>query len=240
MEIVAVEDQKKPPEQPFVSGATPVTLVGGGALRRVDLEAALAIGPTLIAVDGGADAAVEAGFVPVAVIGDLDSVSLSFRTRFAQTRVHEVSEQDSTDFDKALRHLDVPLVLAVGFTGARLDHELAVFHTLVARPGQRCIVIGERDVVFLAPPWLRLDLAAGTRVSLFPMAAVTGRSTGLRWPIDGLAFHPAQRIGTSNMATGGPVEIETDAPGLLVILPREDLGAAIAALSAAVESLWIV
>jgi thiamine pyrophosphokinase len=135
----------------------------------------------------------------------------------------------------------VPLVLAVGFTGARLDHELAVFHTLVARPGQSCIVIGERDIVFhRAAPAAAMDLAAGTRVSLFPMAAVTGRSTGLRWPIDGLAFHPAQRIGTSNMATGGRSRSRPDAPGLLVILPRDDLGAAIAALSAAVESLWIV
>jgi thiamine pyrophosphokinase len=240
MEIVAVEDQKKTPEQPVVSGSTPVTLVGGGALRHADLEAALAVGPTLVAVDGGADAAVAAGFVPVAVVGDLDSISQSFRARFAATRVHEVSEQDSTDFDKALRHLDVPLVLAVGFTGARLDHELAVFHTLVARPGHRCIVIGERDVVFLAPARLRLELAAGTRVSLFPMTAVRGRSTGLRWPIDGLDFHPAHRIGTSNAATGDTVEIETDAPGLLVILPRDELSAAVAALSASVENMWIV
>jgi thiamine pyrophosphokinase len=73
---------------------------------------------------------------PQAVIGDLDSISQS-TGRGCGDIFHEVSEQDSTDFDKALRHLDVPLVLAVGFTGARLDHELAVFHTLVARPGHR-------------------------------------------------------------------------------------------------------
>jgi hypothetical protein len=36
------------------------------------------------------------------------------------------------------------------------------------------------------------------------------------------------------------VEIETDAPGLLVILPRDELAAAVAALSASVENLWIV
>jgi thiamine pyrophosphokinase len=240
MEIVAVDDQKKPPERPVVAGTSAVTLVGGGVLRPSDLHAAMALAPVLVAVDSGADSVSAAGLTPKAVIGDLDSVSTAVRARLPAHIFHEISEQDSTDFDKALRHLAVPLVLAVGFTGARLDHELAVFHSLVTRPEHRCIVIGERDVVFHAPPRLGIDLALGTRVSLFPMGPVTGRSRGLRWPIDGLAFHPARRIGTSNEATGGPVEIETDAPGLLVILPRAELDAAVAALSEAGENLWIV
>lgn len=240
MEIVAVDDQKKPPERPVVAGKSAVTLVGGGTLRPVDLEAALTLAPVLVAVDGGADAVNAAGLTPTAVVGDLDSVSASVRACLPDDIFHEISEQDSTDFDKALRHLAVPLVLAVGFTGARVDHELAVFHSLVTRPEHLCIVIGERDVIFHAPPRLQVDLAPGTRVSLFPMGPVSGRSRGLRWPIDGLAFHPARRIGTSNEATGGLVEIETDAPGLLVILPRAELDAAVAALSQAGEKLWIV
>jgi thiamine pyrophosphokinase len=238
MEIVAVTDQKKPPERPVVSGQTAVTLVGGGALRHEDLTAALAFAPNLVAVDGGADAAVAAGLAPMAVIGDLDSVSSSLRKTLSDNIVHEVSEQDSTDFDKALRHMAVPLVLAVGFTGERLDHELAVFHSLVLRHERPCIVIGERDVVFHAPPSLSIELAVGTRVSLFPMTEVSGRSRGLRWPIDGLAFHPARRIGTSNAATGGTVVIEPDAPGLLVILPRSELGAVVDALRRSSAQVW--
>jgi thiamine pyrophosphokinase len=63
----------------------------------------------------------------------------------------------------------------------------------------------------------------------------------LRWPIDGLAFHPAEYIGTSNAATGGAVEIEADRPGLLVILPRSELDAAVdRACAQHVENLWIV
>lgn len=240
MEIVALHDQKMPPERPALAGEAAATLVGGGALREGDLARALSLAPSLVAVDGGADAVVAAGLTPQAVIGDLDSVSASTRAHLDDAIFHEISEQDSTDFDKALRHLRVPLVLAVGFTGARLDHELAVFHSLVARPEHRCIVLGDRDIVFHAPPRLRMDLVTGTRVSLFPMAAVTGRSRGLRWPIDGLDFHPARRIGTSNEATGGPVEIVADAPGLLVILPRIELDAAVEALTRDVENLWIV
>jgi thiamine pyrophosphokinase len=230
MEIVAVTDQKKPPERPVVSGQTAVTLIGGGALRDEDLKAALDIAPLLVAVDGGADAALAAGHTPLAVIGDLDSVSPSLRKRLSANIIYKVSEQDSTDFDKAMRHVSVPLVLAVGFTGERLDHELAVFHTLVMRHTQACIVIGERDIVFHATRRLAIELPPGTRVSLFPMTEVSGRSVGLRWPIDGLVFHPARRIGTSNAATGGMVVIEPEGPGLLVILPRSELGPAADAL----------
>jgi thiamine pyrophosphokinase len=239
VEIVVVSGQKMPFERPVVDGAEPVTLLGGGALGPSDLADAMALAPTLVAADSGADAALAAGLHPAAVIGDLDSISREGMARLNAEVVHKVSEQDSTDFDKALRHLDVPLTLAVGFTGARLDHELAVFHTLAARPEHRCIVIGTHDILFNAQPRLRLDLAPGTRVSLFPMAEVSGRSRGLRWPIDGLVLHPARRVGTSNEAMG-PVELEADAPGLLVILPRAALDIAAAALLDPATELWIV
>ncbi|MDG4648562.1 thiamine diphosphokinase [Roseibacterium sp. SDUM158017] len=219
-----------PPERPVVDGSEPVTLLGGGALGPGDLAEAMALAPRLVAADSGADAALAAGLRPDAVIGDLDSISPAARRTLPEDLLHEVAEQDSTDFDKALRHVAVPLTLAVGFTGARLDHQLAVLHTLVARPAHRCIVLGERDIMFNAPRRIRLQLEEGTRVSLFPLARVTGRSRGLRWPIDGLEFHPARRIGTSNEATGADVEIEADAPGLLTILPRAALAMAVAAL----------
>lgn len=238
MEKVAVSDQKLPFERPIFVSDAPVTLLGGGALRPHDISDALRLAPALVAADGGADAALAAGLIPAAVVGDFDSISTHARATLSPEILYEVLEQDSTDFDKALRRLDVPLTLAVGFTGARLDHELAAFHTLAARPEHRCILIGERDIVFLAPPCLTLDLPAGARVSLFPMSEVSGRSRGLRWPIDGLVFHPARRIGTSNEALGGPVLLEADGPGLLVILEREALDAAVMALLAGEAGRW--
>jgi thiamine pyrophosphokinase len=240
MEIVVLHGQKMPPEKPVVTSAEPVTILGGGALGAGDLDEALALAPVLVAADSGADLALAAGLHPAAVIGDLDSITPEARGGLQAGLLHEVPEQESTDFDKALRHLSVPLALAVGFTGARLDHELAVFHTLAARPGHKCIVIGCRDIVFNAPPHLALSLGAGTRVSLFPMAEVTGRSRGLLWPIDGLTFHPARRIGTSNEALGDTVEIEADAPGLLVVLPRSALAEAVTVLRDSATGSWDV
>jgi thiamine pyrophosphokinase len=78
------------------------------------------------------------------------------------------------------------------------------------------------------PPRLAIDLPPGTRVSLFPMAPVTGRSEGLRWPIAGIPFAPAGRIGTSNEATG-PVRLAMDGPGMIAVLPARALDALLAA-----------
>ncbi len=188
------------------------------------------IAPTLVAADGGANVAVAAGRIPDAVIGDFDSLTDATRNAIPQDRLHYIAEQDSTDFEKCLQRITAPLILALGFTGARIDHELAVWNVLARRRDLRCIVIGGEDIVFVAPPRLELDLAPGTRVSLFPMSPVSGDSTGLRWPIGGIGFAPDGRSGTSNEATGR-VELTFDAGAMLVILPRAALATVISSLT---------
>lgn len=207
-----------------------VTLVGGGPASPALLKHALSLAPRLVAADGGADRALAAGQVPEAVIGDFDSLSPAARARLDPAALHPIAEQMTTDFDKALRHIEAPFTLAVGFSGARVDHALAVMNALVQHPGRRCLVLSGRDVTFLAPPALRLRLRAGTRLSLFPMAPVTGWSQGLRWPIEGLDFAPAGRIGTSNEVTESEVRLRFSAAAMLVILPRAALAAALSSL----------
>jgi thiamine pyrophosphokinase len=163
----------------------------------------------------------------------MDSISAAARGAIPAERQHFVAEQASTDFDKALRMIDAPLVLALGFAGARLDHGLAAFNTLIARVERRCILIGPQDVAFAAPPRLELDLRPGDALSLFPMAPVMGTSAGLEWPIAGLKFAPDGMIGTSNRVVARRVVLEFDRRGMLVILPRRRLDAAIRGLLAA-------
>ena len=216
-----------PSEPPLLSKSTPVTLLGGGFVGAGDIDLALSRAPVLIAADGGAGASLSAGHMPEAVIGDMDSLSADDRARLAG-RLFPITEQDSTDFDKALRSVAAPMVIAVGFTGARIDHELAVYHSLVTRPERACIVLGATDIVFHLPGRLTLDLPVGTRFSLFPFAETRGRATGLRWPIDDLAFHPARLIGTSNETVADRVTLRFETPGMLGILPRAHLDAVVA------------
>jgi thiamine pyrophosphokinase len=215
---------------PIVQSDCGVTLAGGGPFGRRDLELCRARAPLAVAADGGGDRLLQLGVMPAAVIGDFDSLSASARERIPLSRQHLVAEQATTDFDKALRSIAAPFVLALGFAGARLDHGLAAMATLVQHRDRRCILVGPQDLAFAAPDHLDLTLGVGEPLSLFPMARVTGRSTGLEWPIDGLDFAPDGMIGTSNRVVSRRVVLEFDMAGMLVILPRRRLDAAIRAL----------
>ena len=218
---------------PIVQSTHGVTLAGGGPFSARDLSLALRRAPVPVAADGGADRLVQLGVTPQAVIGDMDSISAATRAAIPLARQHLVAEQVTTDFDKALRLIEAPLVLALGFAGARLDHGLAAFSTLIARADRRCLLIGPKDFAFAAPPRLTLDLVPGDPLSLFPMAPVTGTSEGLEWPIAGIDFAPDGMIGTSNRVVARRVVLEFARKGMLVIRPRRRLDAAIRALRSA-------
>jgi len=207
----------------------PITLLGGGEVDKDALSEALLLAPKIVAADGGANVARALGKRPEWVVGDLDSVDRQILADTDPSRVLFVAEQETTDFEKCLMRIDAPFVLGLGFTGPRFDHTLAAWNALAKYPRRACLLLGRKDVAFLAPPRLRLELAADTRLSIFPLAPVQGRSRGLRWPIDGLDLSPLGRIGTSNQAEG-PVDLEFDGPGALLILPRAALRPAIAAL----------
>ncbi|MBT3143573.1 thiamine diphosphokinase [Phaeobacter gallaeciensis] len=223
---------------PIVQTLEPITLIGGGHLGPDDCNLALKHAPTLVAADGGAHAALAEGHIPQAVIGDFDSISASVRNRIPPERLFPIPEQDSTDFDKALRHLSTPLLLGVGFMGRRVDHQLAVFNALIRRAERAVVLISEREVIFHAPPKLTLDIAPGAVVSIFPLAKTRARSRGLEWPIDAVPFAPDGAIGTSNRTPTGRVEIEVDAPGLLIFLPREALVPVMQGLQASESGRW--
>ena len=214
----------------IVDSTDGVTLVGGGPVGARMLGVALRRAPVLVAADGGADHALAAGHMPDAVIGDFDSISPDARAAIPRARQHPIAEQDTTDFDKALRSVRAPFVLALGFAGARIDHGLAVFNALLRHPAPPCVILGPADAVFLCPPAITLHMVPGDRLSLFPMGPVTGESSGLRWPVAGLRFAPDGVIGTSNAVAAREVRLRFDAGRMLVIVPRTRLDAVLSAL----------
>ena len=206
------------------------TILGAGAAGVSEIERALALAPFLVCADGGAAAAMAMGRRPDCVIGDMDSLSGEAAARIAPDTLHPVAEQDSTDFGKCVRSVAAPFYIAAGVIGPRLDHGLASLNVLARHTDKKTVLLTDTDVCFHCPPRLQLDVAPGTRVSLFPMAATSGRARGLKWRIDGLAFSPAGQIGTSNQATDAKVKLEFDNPGMVVILPSACMEAIFPAL----------
>lgn len=207
-----------------------MTLVGGGPVDAGQLRRALALAPEAVGADGGGDVALPPGAEFAAVIGDMDSLRGAKALRGRGVPLHEIAEQDTTDLEKCLRAVEAPLFLGLGFLGGRIDHHLAAMNAL-AREERPVVLLGAQDLCFRCPPELELELPAGTRVSLFPMAPLRGIvSEGLRWPVAGLAMAPAGRVGTSNLATGGRMRVAFDGPEMLVILPQELLASVVGRL----------
>lgn len=204
-----------------------VTHLGAGPAPIPVIARALALAPILVAVDGGVAHAIAAGQMPSRIIGDMDSQPATLPPAMADVPVTRIAEQDSTDFDKALRNTDCDLSIGVGFLGGRVDHELACFHSLAAHPDRRAILLSQTDAVTLMPPEGRLHLPLGTRISLFPLAPVRVFSDGVRWPLADEMLDPLVRIGTSNESSARTVTLRASGPACLVIVPAEALEALI-------------
>ncbi|MDX8348284.1 thiamine diphosphokinase [Cognatiyoonia sp. IB215446] len=214
----------------IVSSDSPVCFVGGGDIGNASLAADFPSVSGFVGVDGGADHLLAARISPVAVIGDFDSLSDRARATFSDILCH-VAEQETTDFEKALMRVAAPSIYAVGFTGGRIDHTLGVLNVMARYADRRVLLVDDEDVSLVVANSLEgLVLPEGTRISLMPLDKATVSATGLRWPLDEFAMHPAGRTSGSNAATGGPISIQTNGP-LLVTLPRAHLGSAVTAIA---------
>ena len=220
--------------QPIVSSADPIILIGGAQVDPSILTLALNFGSTVVCADGGANTALAQGLDPVAVIGDLDSISDGARAAFGDV-LHHIAEQNSTDLDKVLRNITAPLIIGVGFLGDRFDHALGALHVLQKFADQPIVLVGEYDVVFMAPAHLTLDRPVGERVSLMPLPEARVETLGLKWDVTDAAMSLEAFIGTLNEVAQSPYEVRTMGR-LAVILPSAALGSVVGALTSAVHA----
>jgi thiamine pyrophosphokinase len=163
----------------------------------------------LIAVDGGANRLLARGIKPDAIIGDMDSLDKSGKLD-SGIKLIELSEQESTDFEKSLYTIDAPLFLALGFTGNRLDHTLATLHAMVEYHGSKKIyLLGKKDISFVQSGNFKLAAIPGQALSIFPFGPIRfSSSAGLVFPLNGLELAIGTKIGTSNCANAASVLIE--------------------------------
>ncbi len=216
----------------IVSSSEIVCLVGGSKIKHTDILELLPVTDCFVGVDSGADHLLAADIAPAAVIGDMDSLSRHAMATFDHLLCH-ISEQDTTDFEKAVTRVEAPSILAVGFTGGRMDHMLAVLNVLARNPTRAIILIDDQDASFLAVQGTtRFKLPVSTRISLMPLSQVTVTATGLRWPLDAAVMHPTGMISSSNAAAKDEILIQTDGP-LLITLPRAHLQTALKAAARA-------
>jgi thiamine pyrophosphokinase len=202
-----------------------LVIVGGGQVRLEDIQELYASGGRLVGADAGADVIVAAGLKPELIVGDFDSLKepLSW---LGKTRLMQLPEQETTDFEKALYSTSAPVTVALGMTGGRFDHTLAALDAVTRHaPERRIILVDEHDIAVGLVDSFSFAVSPGERISIHPLMPVTfWRSEGLEYPLDGLTLAPGVRTGTSNRAVTGPFTIVAEegmhAPYLLILERR--------------------
>jgi thiamine pyrophosphokinase len=187
----------------FLDGEEP-----NSALVRQNLEGE---GISLVvATDGAARYAMQHAIKLDAIVGDMDSLTQDATDFYSAqgTQIIAVVEQNSNDFEKALRYIastgNDAKVCVFGIHGRRTDHVLANFSVLQRHANDfEEIVAYDETLVhqFLTTSrnTITLDLPRSTIISLTPMPTAEGVTTqGLLYPLENATMIFGDNEGLSN------------------------------------------
>ena len=171
------------------SRANAVILAAGDfPTHPIPLEILTKAADRIICCDGAADRLLVAGFMPMAVVGDGDSISPEARERLSD-RLHIESEQETNDLSKAVRYavrLGIHRLLILGATGRREDHTLGNISLLASYQDYGLEVEMWTDYGIFTPATGRQTFAshAGQQLSVFCLDDAPLTLLDVRWPLE--------------------------------------------------------
>ena len=202
-------------------------LIGGGPIPIFPILGKDLEGLPIIAVDSGLDACMTYSIKPDYFVGDMDSVSLNAKKYAKKNKIptNLIFEQETTDFEKALIHVDASGYVCIGFLDGRFDHSLACLHVVQKQTQKRPILLyGLEDVVLTVTNDFSMSLPIGERISIWPLGTVRfEHSSGLLYPLTGIEMTQGKYIGTSNSVSADSIEIKISNENrgtYLIILPN--------------------
>lgn len=165
-----------------------------------------------VCADGGANYAAEMGERPDLIIGDLDSIKATTVRKFQSVTTRRISDQNSTDMEKALAWLirkNYTDIVVLGATGGRVDH-LAGNLSALGKFSKRANItfIDESGEMRAVGSETVVDAMPGTIISLIPLSKCEGIVThGLKWDLQNGVLELGVREGTSNVVKSSPATI---------------------------------
>ena len=217
---------------PSYSGATVVVVANRPLPDHPEHRAVVDRADLVIAANGGAKSAVDRGWLPDVVVGDMDSVDDATFRRL-EARGCEILRfpraKDETDLELALLEAvrrGAARITVLGALGGRVDHTLAnlLLLALPALEGVSVRVLEGDTEIALVQDRAEIQGRIGDTVSLIPVSgdAVGITTVGLKWALcDGtLRFGLAR--GVSNVMTAPSATISLRHGLLLAIhMPPE-------------------
>lgn len=183
----------------------------------------------IICADGGSRHVLAMGLVPLAVVGDLDSVERALEEKLKRLPLKWISnpalEQEQSDLEMALHYAlslqPSKLLICGALGGARVDHTLANLHLLMIplKAGVDAKIVGEGQTIWLLSSEMTISGRPGDYLSLLSLTPeTTGIVTqGLRYPLYGETLYFASTRGLSNELISGEARV-TAASGLLLVI----------------------
>lgn len=144
--------------------------------------------PVIIACDGAVKNLHERGYIPNAIVGDLDSIPPELLRIYAD-RIHTVEDQEINDLTKAVRFAHASgyrKLLILGATGLREDHTLGNISLLLeyAPLFEQIEMLSDYGRFIPVLKSTTLPSTPGQQISIFSMYPCGEITTeGLRWPI---------------------------------------------------------
>lgn len=185
----------------------------------------------IIATDGAAVYA-HAHTIPLdVIIGDMDSLSKDMRKEFEAkgTRIIEEPDQQSNDFEKALRFIvSASLatdIVVLGIHGKRTDHLLTNFSVMLRYTDSFNTLIAydathEHHFLTQEKHWYSFDYPVGTLISLTPLPQAQGVTTsGLYYPLKNARLVFGEREGLSNIISSDDASLEITKGAVLISIP---------------------
>ena len=182
----------------------------------------------LLCCDGAAATAVDHGFEPDEIVGDLDSLNADFRERFASRLFHD-RDQECNDQTKAFRRAlsyHPTRIVILGATGRREDHTLgnisllADYAAMLATTDSRgCRVemwsdYGHFEVILDSAT---LSARPGQEISLFSFdPSLHIHADGLQYPTDAVVFDSLWKA-TLNVAAAPSFTLTLSHPAPLLV-----------------------
>ena len=148
-------------------------------LQKIEMAA------SIICCDGSVNQLIDNGLEPYAIIGDLDSIDLTLKSKYNKRIIH-VPDQDENDLQKAIRWADNEGILEstiLGATGKRDDHSLSNIFILLQLPTLiKCTILTDYGKFTMVEETTELNSFIGQKVSIFsadPEIKIT--STNLKY-----------------------------------------------------------
>lgn len=170
----------------------------------------------VICCDGAANTYINMGKMPMATIGDGDSINEELKSKL---NFIFVPDQETNDLTKAINYakdLGYKNIAILGATGKRECHTIGNISLLMEykKMGLNVIMFTDYCSIFPCKDYICIDSKAGQQISIINFGATNLTSEGLKYPIYDFT---ALWQGTLNECTSNKCSIKADGEFLIIL-----------------------